>query len=187
MKHKAGGIAGRSETPSRLVITEDFSQISKILAVQNLKRIQENFDLKVIRLESVSQWRASRSGLASTLLLTGKMTRAVLFWSLWSLARSLDERTNPNSNPNPNPNPTQTNKQKHKQTNKQMNNPTNKQNKTKQKRTLAEINFVEGFAKYFLFLFCLCFVCLFVCFVLFLFCLAFLFVCFVLLCSYKWP
>ena len=44
MKHKAGGIAEKSETPSRLVIIEEFSQISRSLAIQNFKHIQENFE-----------------------------------------------------------------------------------------------------------------------------------------------
>ena len=44
MKHKAGGIAGRSETPSRFVIAEEFRQISGSLAIQNLKYVQENFE-----------------------------------------------------------------------------------------------------------------------------------------------
>ena len=42
MEHKAGGIAGRPQTPSRLVITE-FSQIFGSLAIQNLKHVQDKF------------------------------------------------------------------------------------------------------------------------------------------------
>ena len=60
MKHKAGGIAERSETPSRLVITEEFSQISRNLAIQNLKHIQENFESCSTRnwqpVESFKKW-----------------------------------------------------------------------------------------------------------------------------------
>ena len=37
MKHRGGGIAERFETPSRLVITEELSQVSGSLAIQNLE------------------------------------------------------------------------------------------------------------------------------------------------------
>ena len=60
MKHKAGDIAERSETLIRLVITEEFSQISGNLAIQNLKHIQENFESYPTRnwqpMESLEKW-----------------------------------------------------------------------------------------------------------------------------------
>ena len=65
MKHKAGGIAGRSETPSRLVITEEFSQISRSLAIPNLKHIQENFESYPTRnwqpMKSFEKWAVIHS------------------------------------------------------------------------------------------------------------------------------
>ena len=94
MKHKAGCIVGRSETPSRLVITEEFSQISGSLAIQNLKHVQVNFEsYPIIKKLAASGEFREVPGLASTLLLPAKMTRAALFRSLCILARSLDERT----------------------------------------------------------------------------------------------
>ena len=58
MKHEAGGIAERSETPSRLVINEEFSQISG--SFQNLKQVQENFEsyptINWQPLESFKKW-----------------------------------------------------------------------------------------------------------------------------------
>ena len=87
MNHKVGGITGRSETPSRLVIAEEFSQISRSLAVQNLKHIQENFESYPTRnwqpVESFEKWTGINSPTNS------KNDAAALFWSLWSLARSL--------------------------------------------------------------------------------------------------
>ena len=59
-KHKAGGITERSETPTRLVITEEFSQISRSLAIQNLKHIQKSFESYPTRnwqpTESFKKW-----------------------------------------------------------------------------------------------------------------------------------
>ena len=63
MKHKAGGIAGRSKTPIRFVIIEEFSQISGSLAIQNLKHVQENFESYPTGnwqpIESFEKWASS--------------------------------------------------------------------------------------------------------------------------------